>query len=155
MTVSIIVAMAEGQVIGRDGKLPWHLSEDLKRFKKITLGHPIIMGRQTFDSLGKPLPGRKNIVITRNPTYRSEAGYAFHEFEINTNAEKALGMAHKDRGEYFVIGGAEIFEIALPFADRFYLTLIDKRFDGETKFPVFDLSNFTKIDNEVHQTPSP
>ncbi len=155
MTVSLIVAMTGQRIIGREGKLPWHLSEDLKRFKRITMGHPLIMGRKTFDSIGKPLPGRKNIVITRDATYKSGAGYKFEEFEINTDALKALGAAHKSKDEYFVIGGAEIFKIALPFADKFYFTLIDKDFDGDVSFPPVDLKDYETIEESRHESPAP
>src|SRR5688572_25703854 len=102
MTLSLIVAMAENGVIGRDNRLPWHISEDLKRFKSLTMGHPIIMGRKTHESIGKPLPGRQNIVITRDSFYQAEGAQVVHSLE------EALRACGAD-GEKFVIGGSAVF----------------------------------------------
>jgi dihydrofolate reductase len=138
MTLSIIVAMSKNRVIGRDGKIPWHLSEDLKRFKQITMGHTIIMGRKTFESIGKTLPGRKNIVITRNPRF------APHGVTIAHSLNDAIREAGDD-SEIFVIGGAEIFKEALPRASKLYLTLIERGFDGDAFFRDFDLTKDYEI----------
>jgi dihydrofolate reductase len=152
VTVSIIAAMTRhGRVIGVDNKLPWHLSEDLKRFKRLTMGHHLIMGRKTFESIGKPLPGRKNIVITTNANFAAGSGYKFEEFEINTDAPKALGAAHKSRDEYFVIGGEQIFKAALAFADKFYFTFIDEEFPGDAFFPPFQLEDYRMTERSNHQ----
>jgi dihydrofolate reductase len=140
MNLSIIVAVAKNRVIGARGQLPWHLSEDLKRFKKLTMGHPIVMGRKTFESIGKPLPGRENVVLTRNRSFRPEGVTVLHSFE-----ELASRFGEN---EIFVIGGADLFKLALPLVTRFYLTKIEKDFEGETLFPKFDLEK----DFEVVET---
>lgn len=140
MTLSIIVAMTKERVIGYQNKIPWHLSEDLKHFKKITMGHPIIMGRKTFESIGHPLPGRENIVITRNKNYKAVGVTIVH------GLEEAL---KNKTGECFVIGGAEIYKAALPQADKLYLTLIHDQIKGDTFFPPVDLENeFTVMAKE-------
>src|SRR5438093_773206 len=115
MTVSIIVAMTEDRVIGKDNKLPWHLSEDLKRFKRLTMGHAVIMGRKTFDSIGKPLPGRRNIVLSRDANFRPA------DVVVAANLKEALAACAPGESEAFVIGGAALFQEALPLADRIYL----------------------------------
>ncbi len=129
MTLSLIVAMAENGVIGKDNKLPWHISEDLKRFKKITMGHPIIMGRKTFESISKPLPGRQNIVISRDGAYHAEGATVAHSLA------EALASCPPGAGEKFVIGGAAVFSEAFPLADRLYLTLIHRAVPGNVFFP--------------------
>lgn len=134
MMLSIIVAMTKERVIGYQNKIPWHLSEDLKHFKKITMGHPIIMGRKTFESIGQPLPGRENIVITRNKNYNVAGITIVHD----------LVEAYKT-GECFVIGGAEIYKAALPQAGKLYLTLIHDKIKGDTFFPPVDLDNEFKV----------
>jgi dihydrofolate reductase len=121
MTLSLIVAMTDERVIGRDNQLPWHLSDDLKRFKKITMGHPIIMGRKTFESIGKPLPGRQNIVVTNNKTYAAAGVTVAHDLC------QALAACEQDKNERFVIGGAGLFQAALPMADKLYLHLVPYR----------------------------
>jgi len=126
MTISLIVAVSRNGVIGANNKLPWHLPADLKRFKQLTMGHPILMGRKTFESIGKPLSGRTNIVITRQKEFQCCGTTVVH------SVEEAL-LDHENEKEAFVIGGAEIFRQALPFADRIYLTRIEKDFEGDTK----------------------
>lgn len=126
--ISIIVAMAKNGVIGVDNKLPWHLSADLKRFRALTMGHHIIMGRKTYESIGKPLPGRTSVVITANPAYRVEGVL------IAGCLDDALAFGAAD-SEAFVIGGAQIYRQALPLADRIYLTEIEQEFEGDTRFP--------------------
>lgn len=125
MRISLIVAASRNGVIGTGGKLPWHLPADLKRFKELTMGHPILMGRKTFQSIGKPLPGRTNIVITRQPGFQACGAVVAHSLE------EALRLCEKE-AEAFVIGGAEIYKQALPLADRIYLTRINQDFDGDT-----------------------
>lgn len=129
--VSLIVAMAQNGVIGRDKTLPWRLPEDLRRFKAITMGKPILMGRKTFESIGKPLPGRTNIVLTRDPQWRAEGVLVVHSVD---GALRAAG----DSPELVVIGGAEIYRLVMPFARRIYMTHVHADVDGDTYFPDFD-----------------
>lgn len=136
MKLSLIVAAANNNVIGRNNELPWHLPQDLKYFKSVTLGKPVIMGRKTFESIGKPLPGRTNIVITRQSDWQ-HAGVL-----VASSVEDALGLAENFRNELgqpaeeiMVIGGAEIYRSALPIASRVYLTRIDANIDGDAHFP--------------------
>ena len=135
--ISFIVAMDNNRVIGKDNQLPWHLPADLKFFKKTTMGHPIVMGRKTHESIGKPLPGRENIIVTRNERYHSEGCTVFHSVEelIRLDAENT------DK-EIFVIGGAELFRTMFPFADRLYITQIDHEFAGDTYFPDYNESDW-------------
>ena len=128
MIVSIIAAVSRNGVIGAGGKLPWHLPADFKRFKELTMGHPILMGRKTFESIGKPLPGRTNIVITR------QKDFACCGALTTGSLEEALRICEKE-AEVFVIGGAEIYKEALPLADRIYLTRIEQGFEGDTFLP--------------------
>jgi dihydrofolate reductase len=129
--VTLLVAMDRERGIGVDNRLPWHLPEDLAHFKRVTTGHAIIMGRKTFDSIGRPLPNRRNIVITRDPAWRREG------VEAASSLEAALALA-AGNAEVFVIGGAEIFRLALPLAQRMVVTEIDGRFDCDTFFPEID-----------------
>ncbi|PCJ95052.1 MAG: diacylglycerol kinase [Hyphomicrobiales bacterium] len=126
--ISIIVGAAENNVIGHKGDMPWKVSADLKNFKKITLGKPIIMGRKTFESIGRPLPGRRNIVITRNPDWKAEGVDVFPSLE-------AAIEATSDSEEVMIIGGGELYKIAMPMADRVYLTRIHANPQGDTWFP--------------------
>ena len=114
----MIAAMAHNRVIGKDNDMPWHLPADLQHFKKVTLGKPVLMGRKTFESIGRPLPGRRNIVISRNSDYNKEG------IEVVGSVEAALELV-KDSDEVMVIGGGHIYELFLPFAERLYLTFID------------------------------
>jgi dihydrofolate reductase len=143
MMLSLIVAMAENRVIGKDNDLPWRLPNDLKWFKKHTLGNPIIMGRKTWESIGRPLPGRKNIVVTRNTDYVAEGCEIVHSLE---DAIALVGCAD----EALVIGGAGLYEAALPKSDRIYLTQVDAHVDGDTVFPQFDTSEWTIRSEEAH-----
>ncbi len=140
MTVSLIVAISQNGVIGANNKLPWSLPADLKRFKELTMGHPILMGRKTFESIGKPLPGRTNIVITR------QKEFACCGAVTAPSLEKALEMC-ADASEVFVIGGAEIFRQALPPAGKIYLTLIHQDFDGDARF-TFDKNAWSEISRQ-------
>jgi len=128
MKISMIVAMAEDRVIGLDNQMPWHLPADLQHFKKVTLGKPIIMGRKTYDSIGRPLPGRLNIVVSRDVNLQIDGVTC-----VNT-VEQALA-AVSDVEEVMIIGGATIYEYFLPVANRLYLTLIDLKTPGDTCFP--------------------
>lgn len=133
MMLSLLVAASQNDVIGKDNKLPWHLPDDLKYFKNLTWAMPILMGRKTFDSIGKPLPGRKGIVITRNKEWNGEGVDSVHSIDEAIAKAEAYGAK-----EVFVIGGAQIFETALPKADRVYLTRIHHTFDGDTFLPAID-----------------
>ncbi|MDC9728851.1 MAG: dihydrofolate reductase [Methyloprofundus sp.] len=141
MKLSLIVAMAENRTIGINKQMPWHLSADLKKFKKITMGHPIIMGRKTFESIGRPLPGRKNIVISRNADYKQEGCVVFNDLE------SAIESCCKEE-EVFVIGGATLYEVALEKSDRLYVTEINKSFSGDTWFPEINKKQWLELDRE-------
>lgn len=139
--ISIIAAIGKNRELGKKNKLLWHIPDDLPRFKKLTLGHPIVMGRKTFESIGRPLPNRTNIVVTRDSSYEVEGVVVVHSIE------KAIEEAKKkDKEEIFVIGGGQIYEQALPFADRLYLTIVDAQAEADTYFP--DYSEFKKIISE-------
>lgn len=146
--VSIIVAMANNRVIGRNNQLPWHLSEDLKHFRALTMGHHIVMGRKTYDSIGRPLPGRTTVIVTRNPDY-----FAADTMVVNS-VHAAINAAHDD-DEVFIIGGAEIIRYALPIANRIYLTEIKKDFEGDTYFPVLDMDAWKEVARESHRVEGP
>lgn len=129
--ISLIVAMTKNGVMGRQNQLPWHLPEDLQHFKQLTMGKPIIMGRKTFESIGRVLPGRRHIVITRNREWQRAGVEATHSFA------EALQLVARDT-EVFVIGGAEIFREAWPQVQKLHLTLIDADIDGDVQFPFLD-----------------
>lgn len=133
-TLSMIVAHADNRVIGKDNDMPWHLPADLAYFKKTTLGKPVIMGRKTYESIGRPLPGRKNIVISRDENYQANG------IETVTSVEQALKLV-ADVEEIMVIGGGAIYQHCLPFADKLYITHIDAQIDGDTQFPAYDIDN--------------
>ena len=136
--ISLIWAMDENRVIGHYNKLPWHLPEDLKFFKRVTMGHPIAMGRKTHESIGKPLPGRENIIITRDRKFKSEGCTILHSVEELLDYTSKM---HPEE-EVFVIGGAEIFKEIISHADRLYLTMIHHQFEGDTFFPVFHIDEW-------------
>ena len=144
--LNLVVAWARRRVIGRGGRLPWHLPEDLRHFKRTTLGHPIVMGRRTWESIGRPLPGRRSIVVTRNP------GWSAPGCERAGSLAQALAMCEGAQ-EVFVIGGAELFGEALPLAQRLFLTEIDADFEGDTVFPPADLSGWRETSRE-HLAPA-
>lgn len=134
MRISIIAAMALNNVIGKEGKLPWYLPEDLKRFKELTTGHCVIMGRKTFESIGKALPDRTTIIVTR----REYVNFPIAEnMVVSTTLDAAIeyAMEHTDKDEIFIAGGAEIYQQVLPLIDRVYLTVINKYFEGDVCFP--------------------
>jgi dihydrofolate reductase len=149
MIVSLIVAMADNRVIGRNNELPWHLPEDLKYFKRVTMGKPVVMGRKTFESIGKPLPGRDNIVITRNSTYQAEGIYVVHTIEEAIALCEQLSQENGN-DELMVIGGAEIYTQSLPHANRLYLTRVHADVDGDAWFPEFDENEWQEISAERH-----
>ena len=141
MKISLIVAMANNRAIGLNGQMPWHLSADLQRFKQITMGSPIMMGRKTFDAIGRPLPGRENLIISRNGDYEQSACRVF------TSIEDGLDYA-SSCDELFVIGGATLYEALLPTADYLYLTLINRSFEGDTYFPEIDYKGWRELSRE-------
>jgi dihydrofolate reductase len=141
--LSMIVAHADNRIIGKDNTMPWHLPADLAYFKKTTLGKPIIMGRKTYESIGRPLPGRKNIVISRDVNYSAEG------VETVTSVEQALLVAN-EVDEVMVIGGGAIYKHCLPFADCLYITHIKADIEGDTQFPAYDLeSDWLLVDSEL------
>ena len=144
--IALICAMGPGREIGFNNQLIWRISEDLKRFKRITMGHPIIMGRLTYESIGRPLPGRTNIVVTRNHEYQAEGCVLCHSLE------DAVKVAEHEDDDVFVIGGGQIYEQALPIADRLYLTLVsdDAPKQCDVYFP--DYSEFTTVLDEEQVT---
>jgi dihydrofolate reductase len=139
--VSLVAALARNRVVGAGNRLPWHLPEDLKRFKRLTMGAPIIMGRKTHVSIGRPLPGRRNIVVTRQPDA------TWPGCEVVHSLDDAIASAG-DAPEVFVIGGAELYAAAFPRADRLHLTLIDADYDGDTFFPAFDPADWRETARE-------
>ena len=142
MKISLIVAMANNRVIGLNNKMPWHLSADLKKFKKITMGSPILMGRKTHESIGKPLSGRTNIILSKNREYRQDGCLVFNDLET------ALKKGCESAEEIFVIGGSDLYEAILPIADVIYLTVINKEFQGDTFFPELDLNYWSEVERE-------
>ncbi|MDE2070335.1 MAG: dihydrofolate reductase [Gammaproteobacteria bacterium] len=141
--LSLIVAIGENHEIGRHGRMPWHLPADLKRFKALTLGKPIIMGRKTFDAIGKPLPERRNIVVTRNSAFSAPG------CEIAASLTDALVLAAGAR-EIMLIGGGELYREALPRAQRIYLTRVHARFEADTFFPMLDQTDWRETAREDH-----
>lgn len=136
MTISMIAAVSKNGIIGRDGDMPWRLSTDLKRFKKVTMGCPIIIGRKTFQTFGGPLPGRQNVVISRSPF---EADGITNTHSLEDAIKIASETAHNDgKDEVFIAGGGQIYKLGLLLADRLYITHIDAEIDGDTKFPNID-----------------
>lgn len=143
MTVSIIVATAEGGVIGKSGAIPWYLPADLAHFKQTTMGHPVIMGRVTHESIGKTLPGRQNIIITH------DAGYQAHGCPVVGSLDKALDLVNNE-DEVFIIGGDSIYGQALPVADKIYLTKIHTKLGGD-KFFKYDPTQWYKVSKTKHK----
>ncbi len=152
MDVTLIVAAAENGVIGRDGAMPWHLPDDLKRFKRLTVGKPVVMGRKTFESIGKALPGRQNIVLTRQPGWRADG------VTVVPNLAEAIAAAGLDPrtrvAELMVIGGAEIYALAMPIATRIELTRVRGAPDGDAFFPAPAPDRWQEVAREVHETHS-
>lgn len=144
----IIVAIARNGVIGRNGLLPWHLPSDLKHFKKTTMDYPIIMGRKTFESIGKPLPGRDNIVLTRDTSLSLPGCIVVHSIE------EALDNC-KDKEKVFIIGGADIFNISLPFTDTIIVTALEREVDGDVYFHEIDPAIFKQIESSRYNLEEP
>ena len=140
--ISFIVAMDKNRLIGKNNQLPWHLPEDLKFFKRVTMGHPIVMGRKTHESIGRILPGRENIVITRQQDYKCKGCTMFYSIDAFVNYCK------EQNDEIFVIGGAEIFKDTFPYADRLYITFINEEFEGDTYFPNFNVEEWNLVSIE-------
>jgi dihydrofolate reductase len=141
--VSLIAAMSANQVIGRDNRLPWHLPADLQRFKQLTMGHTIVMGRKTWESIGRLLPGRRTVVVSRDASLRIEGARVVHSLE------QALAESAGDE-EIFVIGGEQIFRLALPLAHRVYLTIVEIEVAGDTFMPPLDPAHWRKMSAESH-----
>ncbi len=141
--LSVIVAIANNNVIGKDNTLIWHLPEDLKRFKKLTTGHTIIMGRKTFESLGKILPNRKHVVLTKNKDYKIDNENVEVVYSIS-DIEKYIN----DSEEHFIIGGAKIYSLLFPYANKMYITKINESFEGDVFFPKFDETEWKEISKE-------
>ncbi|MGH6624544.1 MAG: dihydrofolate reductase [Burkholderiaceae bacterium] len=141
--LSLLVARARNGVIGRQGALPWRLPEDLAFFKRTTMGHPIVMGRKTWESIGRPLPGRRSIVVSRNGSYDAPGA------EVVAGLEGALALC-ADASEIFVIGGAELYRLAMPRADRLLVTEIDADFDGDVLLPAIDRVAWRETARERH-----
>lgn len=142
--ISLIVAMDENGLIGRDNGLPWRLPNDLKHFKQTTMGKPLIMGRKSFESIGRPLPGRRNIVLTRDPDWSAEG------VEVAADINDAIALAG-DVDEVMIIGGAQVYAQVLEHADRIYLTRVHERFDGDTHFPPVDWQQWDEISRQGQQ----
>lgn len=143
MKLSLIVAAASNNIIGSDGGLPWHLPDDLGHFKRLTTGKPVIMGRRTFESIGRPLHGRRNIVMTR------QADYAAKGCEVVSSVNEALELVH-GADEAMIIGGAQVYRDFLPHADRIYLTRVQADVEGDTHFPEIDESAWRLVTSQHH-----
>jgi dihydrofolate reductase len=143
--ITLIAAVARNRVIGADGAMPWHLPEDFAFFKRTTMGHPLVMGRATFDSIGEPLPGRRSVVITRARNWRHDG------VEVAGSMPVALDLAASGRGgdEIFVIGGGQIYRLALPFADRLLVTEVDLEPEGDVTFPRIDPFEWLEISRDA------
>ena len=141
--LTIIAAVARNGVIGRDGDLPWRLPEDLRHFKRTTSGHPIIMGRATWESIGRPLPRRHNVVVTR------QHGYSAPGCSVVHSLDEALALAWAEDAEPFVIGGAGLYAAALPLASRLVITEVHREVEGDTWFPPFDRAQFREVDRRA------
>jgi dihydrofolate reductase len=146
MSLSILVAVAKNGVIGCQGDLPWHLSADLRRFKRLTMGRAIVMGRKTWESIGRPLPGRQMLVVSRQQAYQTDG------VQIARSLPQALEMARESGDlEPFVVGGAEIYRLALPLATRLYLTRVLAEVEGDTHFPEIIEADWQLVASESHQ----
>lgn len=142
--ITLIVAVADSGVIGRDNTLPWHLPEDLKRFKRLTMGKPIVMGRKTFESIGKPLPDRQNIVVTRDAAWQRDGITVVHSVD---DSLRAAG----DAAEIMVIGGADLFRLFLPRAGRLHLTRVHADIAGDVRMPTIDERDWIRVESERHE----
>jgi dihydrofolate reductase len=143
MTVSIVVAISQNHAIGKDNKLLWHLPKDLKHFKEITTGGTVIMGRKTYDSVGRPLPNRRNIIVTRQQVEITGC-------EVVNSVEAALDLC-RDEAEVFIVGGAEIYKLAMPLTDRIYLTIVHADFEADTYFPEIKADTWKETARQDHE----
>lgn len=141
MDISIIVAVAENNVIGNDNQLIWHIPGDLKRFKALTMGHHIIMGRKTWESIGRPLPGRTSVVVTRNTQFKADGAKVVHSLD------DAIAIASAD-SEVFIIGGGELYQQALPVASKLYLTKVHRSYEGDVSFPEISPDEWKEVHSE-------
>ena len=144
MIISFVAAMGKNKVIGKNNSLPWTMPADMKRFKELTMNKPIIMGRKTYESIGKPLPKRTNIIITRDENYEAEGCIVAH------SVEEALNVA-KNSEEVMVIGGSQIYKLFFPMANKIYLTIIEHDFEGDAYFPKYDVIEWKETDYEEHE----
>ncbi len=151
MNIALIVAMAENNAIGINNKIPWHVPGELRYFKTVTMGKPIIMGKKTFLSLSKPLPGRVNIVITRDATWHHDGVTVVYSLKDAIECARDIACIN-DINEVMIIGGAQIYEQALPLADKIYMTRIYKNFEADTFFPSINDNEWTEIFREEHET---
>lgn len=142
---AIVVAAAENNVIGKDNGLVWHLPADLRHFKQITMGHPILMGRKTYESIGKPLPGRTSVIVTSQEDYAADGCLVAHSLQEAIEQAKALDE------NIYIIGGAEIYKKALPLTDTIYLTRLHHVFDGDVYFPELDEKEWETVEQEHHE----
>lgn len=153
MILSLIAGIGKNNELGKDNQLLWNLPNDMKFFRETTSGHPVIMGRKTFESIGRPLPKRRNIIITRDATYMREG------IEVVHSIDEALALFANTNEEIFVIGGAEIYKQSLPFADKLYITEVEKEFDADAFFPAFDKTHWiessrdSRSADEQHEVP--
>jgi len=145
MNISIVVAMSENNVIGIDGHLPWYLPEDLQHFKRVTMGKPVIMGRNTFDSIGKALPGRKNIVLTRDPKFVAPNCF------VAKDIDEAINLSC-DAPEVMIIGGGNIYRQFLPKTKKIYMTIVNLEVQGDTSFPLINMKEWKKISSKEFQS---
>lgn len=141
--ISLVAAMAENRVIGKGGELPWRLPDEMRHFKRLTVDHTVIMGRRTFDEIKRPLDNRRNVVISRNPEFRP------HGATVVPSLKEAIALGATEN-EVFVIGGGEIYRLALPLADRLYLTVVHASVEGDTTFPPFEEGEWVLVNEERH-----
>ena len=142
MKINLIAAMSTNRVIGKDNRLPWHLPDDLKHLRQLTMGHPVIMGRKTYESVGHPLPGRQNIIVTR------QIGYTVEGATVRGSLEDALALLCDCNDEVFVLGGEQVYRHAMSRADRIYLTVIHEQIEGDAYFPLIPEDQFVEIDRQ-------
>lgn len=144
MPTVIVAAVARNGVIGVSGRLPWNIPDDLARFKRLTMGHSIVMGRATFDSIGRPLPGRVNIVLTKDPDWSRDG------VTVTGSLDEALRVSKLHGDDVFIVGGADVYRQALAVADRLELTEVDAEPEGDTRFPAVDWSQWREVARETH-----
>lgn len=145
MKISIVVAVSENNVIGKQGQIPWYSSEDLKHFKSLTTGHHILMGRKTHESIGRPLPDRTNLILTKDEKFKPEGCFVFEEL-----GEAIRFASERKEEELFIVGGEQIYKLTLPMAERIYLTQVKRVFDGDAHFPEIDEEKWQELSREEH-----